>query len=214
MAAFSTPFRNQAGMALLGGGNIEFNCLDDLTRLLREQVRGLDVPAVDETLQLIYRTQPKDARKGKGKARERPIDVLTNQEELDLARAIEESLQSMIGEPVGTGEHKFAMKVAKSLKQSQSCVAGPSDENSQDFGILTGALSEGNSLPDELIDDPELYWVLQESLLDQAKEAYGQGVQLCPSPKMCDVRVEFSPQRRPMRSLLDQRLPCLMLRRK
>jgi hypothetical protein len=182
-AKFSTSFKNQAGVLLLGN-NIKFNCLDDLTRLLREQVRDLDVPSVDERLQLIYRTQPKGIRKGngngkgKGKSKftDKAIDILLSQEDLDIARAIEESLKSTTGEPVGVAEHKFAVEVAKSLKQSQSCVAGPSDEGSRDLGILT-SLGEGNGLPDDLVDNPELQWVLQESLLDQAKQAYGQGVQ-------------------------------------
>ncbi|KIM88930.1 hypothetical protein PILCRDRAFT_813929 [Piloderma croceum F 1598] len=175
-ATFSTSFKNQAGVLLLGN-NIKFNCLDDLTRLLREQVRDLDVPGVDERLQLIYRTQPKGTRKGKGKGKsefaDKAVDVLLSREDLDMARAIEESLKSTTGELVGAAEHKFAVEVAKSLKQSQSCVAGPSNEGSRDLDILT-SLAEGNGLADDLVDDPELQWVLQESLLDQAKQAYGQ----------------------------------------
>ena len=184
-ARFSAPFKNQARVLLLGN-NIEFNCLDDLTRLLREQVRDLDVPGVDERLQLVYRTQPKGTRNGKRKGRskstDKAVDVLLSQEDRDIARAIEESLKSMSGEPLSAAEHKFSVEVAKSLKQSQFCVAGSSDEDSRGLGILTSlgeGNGEGNGLLDDLLDNPELQWVLQESLLDQAKQAYGQGVQWC-----------------------------------
>jgi len=171
LQTFSNRFMSQARMVLGGDeNNIGFNCLDDLTRVLRERVCDLDVPGVDDTLQLIYRTQPKEARKGKNKrkredkGKEKVFGVPMNQEELDLARAIEESLKSIGGDRTGAGERECAIDVAESLPQSHSGAAGPSGEGIRDVGII---------LPYELADNPDLLWVLQESLLAQPK-AYGQ----------------------------------------
>jgi exonuclease V len=179
---FTDRFMNQA-RKVLGNDehNIGFNCLDSLTRLWRERVLDLDVPGVDETLQLIYRTQPKAEKKGKGKGKgkAKAIDPLISQEELDLARAIEESLKGMSGDLVRTGDHQFALSVAESMKQFQFDAAVPSDEGSQDLGLFTGGAAEGSGLPDELANDSDLLWVLQESILAQAKHAYGQGVHWC-----------------------------------
>jgi exonuclease V len=173
---FSNRFLSQARMALGGDGrDIGLSCLDDLTQGLREQAGDLDVPGVDETLQLVYRSQPKGIQhgksKGKGKGKKKVVDLLTDQEELDLARAIEESLKSVSGGQVGVEEHKFATNLAESMKRSNSA----SDNGSQDLGILAGVTVEGG-LADELVNDPELLWVLQESLLTEAKQAYGQGM--------------------------------------
>ena len=184
---FSTRFMSQARL-ILGGdaNNIKFNCLDDLTGLWRDQIRGLDVGGIDETLQLVYRIQPNGPHprkkkgkgtKGKGKGKAKAIDGPTNQEELDLARAIEESLKSVNGDQIESGDHEFSTVVAESLKQSQPDTAGPSDEGTWDFGILTGGcLPLGSDFSEELTNNPDLLWILQESLLDQAKQAYGQGV--------------------------------------
>ena len=177
---FTDRFMNQT-RKVLGNDeyNIGFNCLDGLTRLWRERVLDLDVSGVDETLQLIYRTQPKAGKKGKSKGKAKAIDPLISQEELDLARAIEESLKGTSGDLVRTGDHQFALSVAECMKQSQFDAAVPSDEGSRDLGLFTGGAAEDSGLPDELASDSDLLWVLQESILDQAKHAYGQGVHWC-----------------------------------
>jgi exonuclease V len=166
---FSDRFMSQAGLVDLGASdsNIGFNCLNHLTQLLKEQARDLDVPGVDETLQLMYRTRPKNGRKGKSKGKEMAVETLATREQLDIAKAIEESLQSMNG-PVRKREYQFAMRAATSMEQSQAGTAGSSNED-----YLT-------NIGGELTRDPDMLWVLQKLLPAQAKEVYGQGVQLHP----------------------------------
>ncbi|RDB28371.1 Exonuclease V [Hypsizygus marmoreus] len=105
---FSTKFLIQSGL-ITENDSRTTSCLDDLSKAWIEMVHELDVPGVDNVLQLIYRLQPQTSnwkRKNKGKTRAQPrsshLNLVVSQEELDLARAIEASLKDRFPDAIQT----------------------------------------------------------------------------------------------------------------
>jgi hypothetical protein len=84
-------------------------CLDDVVVLLRTRIAELNLPAVDDTLQIIYRSQnkyPDRRRRNKGKDQE-TIYIPTTHEADEIAKAIEMSLEDV-----------FEVQLAAALKES------------------------------------------------------------------------------------------------
>ncbi|KAJ6601141.1 exonuclease V [Mycena vulgaris] len=107
-APFSEEFVQQT-MAILGTDSLP-KCLDDTVLLLTTRLAELGLPAIDHTLEIIYRSQYKysDQRrrqKGRGKGRESSLPA--SSEENDLAKAIEMSLADA-----------FETELANALKES------------------------------------------------------------------------------------------------
>ncbi|KAJ7665667.1 exonuclease V [Mycena rosella] len=108
-APFSGEFLQQT-TAILGGDSLPI-CLDDLVLLLRTTVAGLGLPALDSTVEIIYRSQNKYAdrrHESKGKA------PAINPEDEDIAKAIEMSLADA-----------FETDLANALKESAAIDVPP-----------------------------------------------------------------------------------------
>ncbi|KAJ7157288.1 exonuclease V [Mycena filopes] len=106
-APFSAEFLRQ--MADVMGASDSVRCLEEVVVLLRTRLAELGLPAVDGTVQIIYRSQDKyssERRRGP-KARTR--------EDEDVAKAIEMSLAEV-----------FDVELAAALKESASSVLEPS----------------------------------------------------------------------------------------
>ncbi|KAJ6520511.1 exonuclease V [Mycena sanguinolenta] len=103
-APFSVAFLMQATQ-ILGSDDVP-GCLDDVVALLRARLADLDLPRLDTTLQIIYRSQNKYPRpEGKGKSREDTAYIPV--EDAELAKAIAMSL-----------EDAFEAQLAAALKES------------------------------------------------------------------------------------------------
>ena len=146
------------------------DCDLHLNRLVSEWIATVQrhragLIGVSQQLQIVYR-RPVDAgkqrEKGKQKATETvdiddPLEALALQDELDLARAIEESLSEMGHQEAGQVAHH----VAQNVKQ-----VGPSSvgRTSAVWKDLISPLDSGQT-------DPMLAWVIQQSLLTCAHNA-------------------------------------------
>ncbi|PFH52280.1 hypothetical protein AMATHDRAFT_46408 [Amanita thiersii Skay4041] len=98
-AIFSIQFLVQAGL-ITEWDQSRTACLNDLARLLREVVEELHVIGVDQELEVVYRLQPSKTKSLKRvkKKTSTSIPLLgLNQEERDLAMAIEASLKKQNG---------------------------------------------------------------------------------------------------------------------
>lgn len=128
----------------------------------------LDVQEVHETLQLVYRTQPERPHNGmgKGKGKEQPFDIVMSREDLDLARAIEESFGTTGSNSATTRSHQGATDLAEEISFIGS---SRTVDSLKDLDVLTAGQVEINCDPEVFIDDPDLIWALHESLLDQPK---------------------------------------------
>ncbi|GLB35723.1 putative exonuclease V - a 5' deoxyribonuclease [Lyophyllum shimeji] len=181
-ATFSTRFLIQAELA---AENDEWttSCLNDLARSWTEMVQALDICGVDTTLEIIYRLQPqqsqepnwKSGRKGKGKMQSRSNLVVT-QEELDLARAIEASLDDLSrgssretgGPGIVEANGRAAAPVSSSFKEAPSVgdtpegsdVEGPSVENNITIGT---SVKDDSDTTDTLLSAAERQKILQHN---------------------------------------------------
>ncbi|KAH0838104.1 exonuclease V a 5' deoxyribonuclease-domain-containing protein [Lanmaoa asiatica] len=141
-----------------------------LNRLVSEWISTVQrkrpgLAGVSQQLQIVYRRSVfagKQREKEMHKATEAvdvddPLQALVLQEELDLARAIEESLSKMGHEEAD----QVARHVAQNVKQ-----AGPSSvgRSSAVWKDLISPLDSGQT-------DPALAWAIQQSLLNCAHEA-------------------------------------------
>ncbi|KAJ7842280.1 exonuclease V [Mycena olivaceomarginata] len=103
-ATFSEVFLLQTAQ-LLGGTESPLKCLGDVVVLLRRRLAALDLPPVDDTLEIIYRSQNKySRRREKGKGREK---TPATSEDDELAKAIAMSLEDV-----------FEGQLAAALKES------------------------------------------------------------------------------------------------
>jgi hypothetical protein len=171
---FSTRFLLQAGLILDCGDFPMITCLDDLAQAWKNTIQQLDVPSVDTKLQLIYRLQPqtlnsKQRRKKQIRATDTLIDVMADQNDDDLTRAVEASVDD-IWASVASDE-ELAKALAESLKESRvrshnMDVVGAL----RDLEMPPPPQSGENEFADKLADDPELYWALQQSLLTHTKQ--------------------------------------------
>ncbi|KIK99480.1 hypothetical protein PAXRUDRAFT_822717 [Paxillus rubicundulus Ve08.2h10] len=146
--------------------HVDLNCLvaEWTSTLHSERARGSRLTGVSPELQIVYRRSVfagKQQGKGKGKARETvdiddPLEALAFQEELDIARGIEESLRQICHN--GDEASRLAQVVAQNLKQAR-----PSD-----VGV---AWKQVVNPPGSEQEDYELAWAIQQSLLSCADNA-------------------------------------------
>ncbi|KAG5635655.1 hypothetical protein H0H81_010510 [Sphagnurus paluster] len=100
IAPFSTAFLVQLGLTE-ETGTWAMTCLNDLTTAWVKMIQALNICGIDTTLEIIYRHQEQDQRRGKAKGKVKSrgwqksgssINDVITEEDLDLARAIEASL--------------------------------------------------------------------------------------------------------------------------
>ncbi|KAF5312739.1 hypothetical protein D9619_002639 [Psilocybe cf. subviscida] len=142
---FPTKFLVQAQL-IQESASVDFpvTCLDDLVESWRKVVRESGVRGVSTELELVYRLRPSEHAKGKGKAAsetEESETTVEEQENLDLAKAIEESLETS-GNNLGSTAH-----------------TGPATVNVQHH------VGPGDSRI--LSEEEQLQWALQQSMLPQ-----------------------------------------------
>lgn len=146
------------------------DCNVHLNRLVSEWISTIQrkragLIGVSRQLQLVYRRSVfvgKQQGKGNQKATETteiddPLEALVLQEELDLARAIEESLSGM--------GHQKARQVAYHVAQNVKQI-GPSS-----VGCTSAVWKDLISSSDSGRTDPTLAWAIQDSLLNCAHKA-------------------------------------------
>lgn len=144
-------------------------CLSDLCVLWRNSVAALNIDRVAPTLEIVYRYRPYTKRKALDPVKEaeesaqasirvaeevknvvQDIETSRRQEDLDLARAIAESLKdhtnsgghSKRADSIGTGRFGEARKLVSSLTEPRA-----------------------SSSSSTLREDPELAWVAQKEML-------------------------------------------------
>ncbi|KAF8140496.1 exonuclease V [Boletus edulis] len=146
------------------------DCNVHLDRLVSEWVSTVQrkragFMGVSQQLQLVYRRSVnavKQQEKGKHEATETvdiddPLEALVLQEELDLARAIEDSLSKM--------GHQEAAQVARHVAQNVKQV-GPSS-----VGCTSAVWKDLISPSEPEQTNPALAWGIQQSLLNHARKA-------------------------------------------
>ncbi|KAJ4002253.1 exonuclease V [Lentinula boryana] len=137
-ALFSRKFLAQTLLAR------ETNSLRHLTDLWHLAVSRLNGAKIDSTLQLIYRLQPDRQRSFQN----RSAQATSSREEMEIAKAIEASLQDV---QLGPSTERLAQALAQSVTDPEA----------------------GSSVLEQkkkLVDDPELLWALEQSLLTRIKE--------------------------------------------
>ncbi|KAH7923884.1 hypothetical protein BV22DRAFT_1130261 [Leucogyrophana mollusca] len=117
---------------------------------------GYGLVGVNSELQIVYRSPGATelTRKGKEEASSHSPEVLAPQEQLDIARAIEESLRT-----IDEGEQKVGRNgrpIARTIREASA------------------AEFSASSMAKVLVDDPELAWALQDSLSGCAQAAEEQ----------------------------------------
>ncbi|KAI0826879.1 exonuclease V [Trametes gibbosa] len=162
--------------------------LDDLTAAWTHAVQALRVSAVDTTLSLVYRLQPK--RRRSGKRRKGPSDNLSAQEVQDLAAAVQASVrdvQGVVGDAVDP-DLDLTRAIFESLKESLASerpAGGDLGVVADPFGVPISEAEGSTTLEgeaclyddsadtlgvrDALGRDPQLAWALQDSLLSHSK---------------------------------------------
>jgi len=162
-AIFPTKFLVQAQLIQRTPPEFETTCLDDLVRSWHKLVQQSNIQGVDPQLELIYRLRPPPDRKEKGRAVEiTQLEIRNNDEDEDLARAIAASLE----EPP-----ESLINVAGPSKVFQSN-SPPINKNIEHASIGANPLSLEE--PVDLVsalEDAQLHWVLEESILPQVTAA-------------------------------------------
>lgn len=143
------------------------NCNVHLDRLVSEWVSTVQrnrpgLIGVSQQLQIVYRRSVFVGKRRNPKATEivdidDPLEALVLKEELDLARAIEESLCEMVHEEAGQVAHHVAQNVKQVGPSSVSRTSAPCKD-------LITPLDAGQT-------DPTLAWAIQQSLPVCAHEA-------------------------------------------
>lgn len=161
---FSKKFRDSAGLSLGDGNSFSMTCLDDITDAWRNVVDALNITGVDDTLTVVYRTQPhKSRRKGKRRHESKEQlehDILAQEETNDIVRAVIASL----GDELATKcdqkmvEGSLRTLLAETTPVSTT-VAEPGTEPERDVGGVDG--------------DSDLQWAIQQSLLEQVRQRPG-----------------------------------------
>lgn len=155
------------------------SCLSDLTIAWAHAVEALNVGTVNNTLTLVYRSQPtRKCSKGKARAKTTPSGTeLSPQEAQDLAAAMQASVSDVQGGVGSDGDDDLARAILESLKdsvRSGAVAEGDLGVLTHPFGVLISEVPgmttlEGETkvavVPDALEDDPELAWAIQQSLL-------------------------------------------------
>jgi exonuclease V len=165
------PFSDRFLQDLKWGNRMNNDCHVDLNCLVAEwtstvhseRTRGSRLTGVSPELQIVYRRSV-FAGKGKGKARETvdiddPLEALAFQEELDIARGIEESLRQICHDRDEAS--RLAQVVAQNVKQARS----------SDVGVAWKQVVNPSGSEQE---DYDLAWAIQQSLLSCADNARAQ----------------------------------------
>ncbi|KAI8986091.1 exonuclease V [Trametes punicea] len=172
--------------------------LSDLVAAFKHAVQALNVCAVDNTLTLVYRQQPKGKhRKDEGNAANTPRSqtaalLLSSQIVEDLASAAEKSVKGFTDSELD-GNEDLALAIVESLKDSLRPGSGmtvvqPKHESAeqpmQPFGVPISQLPGSTTLQGEAIEprggpervvgdemsaDPQLAWALQQSWLEASR---------------------------------------------
>ncbi|KAJ4485730.1 exonuclease V [Lentinula aciculospora] len=128
----------------------EITCLHHLTDLWHVAVSRLNGARISSTLQLVYRLQPgHSTRKRSSPRKNLNGNVTCSQEEIEIAKAIEASMRDVWSVP------KDEQKLAQNLVQSLTDTEAGSSVIEQDKN---------------LVDEPELLWALEQSLLTHLNE--------------------------------------------
>ncbi|KAF8846138.1 hypothetical protein BDN67DRAFT_891221 [Paxillus ammoniavirescens] len=142
--------------------HVDLNCLvaEWTSTVYSERTRGSRLTGVSPELQIVYRRSV-FAGKGKSEARETvdiddPLEALAFQEELDIARGIEESLRQFCHDR--DEATRLAQVVAQNVKQARS----------SDVGV---AWKQVVNLSGSEQEDYDLAWAIQQSLLSCADNA-------------------------------------------
>ncbi|THH29052.1 hypothetical protein EUX98_g5137 [Antrodiella citrinella] len=157
---FSQTFRDTAGLVLLSndtnGSAIALNCLDDLTEGWRNLVEALHLSGVDDTLTVVYRTQPKKTRwKNKRSHTPSSADLLATETD-DIVRAVIASLDDSLAPACDE------QMVEEGLKTMLAEVTS-ADEPTTSIPSPSPGLASGSG------DDASLEWAIQQSLLEQVR---------------------------------------------
>ncbi|KAI0647988.1 exonuclease V [Trametes meyenii] len=182
---FSDNFLTQAGLSasfeVNDSGTVHslshltgLACLNDLTSAWVHAVKALNVATVNNTLILTYRMQPikkptKTLYKGVP-----GIDLPTEKAQ-DAAATIQTSTREVLGEPGGDDE--LARAIFESLKDSLATSKAEGGDPAilgHPFGLAMSEAPGYGKLEGEapLMHDPQLAWVLQQSLLPRVQETY------------------------------------------
>lgn len=135
---FSWRFIEQARSVLLTTsldcnvfGPPEMNCLEDMCGIWNSYQEQLHVDGVHSTLKLVYRSQPKRKPSRKGKERQKAASPLPSppselepfleaQEDHDMAKAIEASLQDLISPGTSSESHGRSRDIPKASGSSST----------------------------------------------------------------------------------------------
>ncbi|KAJ4472583.1 exonuclease V [Lentinula edodes] len=140
VASFSHTFLAQTLLTA------ETNCLHHLTDLWHIAVSRLNGAKIDSTLQLVYRLQPNRQRSFR---KSQKGSFTSSREEIEIAKAIEASMRDF--QLKSKDEQQLAQALAHSVTDPEV----------------------GSSVTEQeknLVDDPELLWALEQSLLTRLND--------------------------------------------
>ncbi|KAJ3876845.1 exonuclease V [Lentinula edodes] len=124
----------------------ETNCLHHLTDLWHIAVSRLNGAKIDSTLQLVYRLQPNRHRSFR---KSQKGSFTSSREEIEIAKAIEASMRD------------FRLKSKDEQQLAQALAHSVTDPE------LGSSVTEQEK---NLVDDPELLWALEQSLLTRLND--------------------------------------------
>ncbi|KAJ3895139.1 exonuclease V [Lentinula edodes] len=124
----------------------ETNCLHHLTDLWHIAVSRLNGAKIDSTLQLVYRLQPNRHRSFR---KSQKGSFTSSREEIEIAKAIEASMRD------------FQLKSKDEQQLAQALAHSVTDPE------LGSSVTEQEK---NLVDDPELLWALEQSLLTRLND--------------------------------------------
>ena len=135
-------------------------CLDDLTKVWRNIVESLNVAGVDETLTVVYRSQPGVMKKCKKKKR----SISQLDEEADVIRAVIESLK----DGVPPDETELNEAISHSLKSIPGGSRGVIPLEDPDV-----IEAEAERAYSEDANEAEVQWAIEQSLLAEVRNRPG-----------------------------------------
>ena len=159
-AIFPTKFLVQAQLIQYSTPEFETTCLDDLVRSWHKLVQQSNIQGVDPQLELIYRLRPPPDAKKKGRAVEiTQLEVRNNSEDEELARAIAASL-----EDISAGSSDSVPGPSKHFRSHSPATNKSTEHASIDVDPVS---SEQPVVTVSGLEDVQLQWALQQSLLPQ-----------------------------------------------
>lgn len=165
---FSPAFQQQLGatsLASIDESGTHALCLNDLTAMLHRLIPTLNLEGVHHNLTLVYRTRPGKLRKSNSVTKQTSsalIRSILSQDEIEISKAVEESLKHASGASSSTQVMYQASSIIHSAKQS-----APTGE--VDMGLLTHPQDSTQDIARELIENPQMAWTIQEGLLKHAQ---------------------------------------------